>query len=418
MKYRVAIVIDVLGVPHFLYIPEGSSDYAEFEREGVGVDGSSLPGISRTEDSDIIAVPDQESKYVMKIGNDNATMYFTYLLDKVTRSPLDTDVRRVARIVDEKFKEHGYVLYIRPELEFYYVHPEESLEERRPAPSPKLYITSYMMNMPFDEYLDIRSETVRALMSMGITVRYHHHENGPRQQEIEISPVKTVKRSSDVIVISRSMVQYIALNHGCVATFMPKPFPNEAGSGLHMHFYLKNESGENVFYKNGELTNIGKHFIAGVLKHAREIALITNPTINSYKRLGAHEAPSAITWGFANRTAMIRIPASKKSIEVRNPDPMVNPYLAISAIALAGLDGIINEDEPPKSIKGSAYESKDVPKLPMTFEEALRELEKSSWAHEMLGKVVERYIDLKKAEYEEFKREITAWEYKKYMLMF
>ena len=417
LHYKVALVIDVLGGAHFLYIPEGSSDYVEFEKGGVGVDGSSLPGISRVEDSDIIAIPDGESKYNMnnELG-DLYDIYFTYLLDKVTRKPLDTDVRRITSLVDKKLKELGYILYIRPELEFYCI-PEEYYNETVLAPS-KCYITDYMLSIDKDSYLLLRSEVVSALNRLGIGVRYHHHENGPGQQEIEISPVKTAKKAADVITLSRIIISKISREYGFIATFMPKPFSNEAGSGLHMHFYLKNDAGENVFYKDGELTDTGKYFIAGVLKHAREIALITNPTVNSYKRLGAHEAPSSISWGFANRTAMIRIPASKKSIEVRNPDPMINPYLAIAAIVFAGLDGIEREEDPPQSITGSTYSREDIMKLPRSFEEALNELINSSWVRATLGRVVENYIELKRREYEEFSKSVTDWEIKKYLTMF
>ncbi len=414
-RYRTAIIIDLLGETHFMYVPEGSTDYEKFLEDGIGVDGSSLPGIATTEDSDILALPDKDTKITILENSDEHEIYFTFMLDKITKQPHPLDVRSFAQKVDEELKNLGYTISVRPELEFYYL-PEEYFWNVLKNPKKK-YVTDYLLNISKDEYYLIRSETVSTLINFGIPVRYHHHENGPGQQEIELNPIQTIKRAGDAIALSRSIITKIAKEYGYIATFMPKPFAHEAGSGLHMHFYLFDENGENVFYNNNELSDVAKSFIAGVIKHAREITLLTNPTINSYKRLGAHEAPSSISWGFANRTAMIRIPASKKSIEVRNPDGMVNPYLAISAIVLAGLDGIKNDLKAPEPVSGSAYE-KSLKRLPRTFEEALIEFENSVWTEKVLGIIKRRYLEFKKRELQEFLISITDWEIESYLTFF
>jgi len=352
----------------------------------------------------------------MSEDSDEHEVYFTFLLDKITKLPHPLDVRHLAQKVDEELKKLGYTISIRPELEFYCL-PEEYFWDVLKNPK-KEYVTDYLLNISKDEYYLIRSDIVSTLINFNIRVRYHHHENGPGQQEIELNPIQSVKRTGDSIALSRTIISKIAKEYGYIATFMPKPFANEAGSGLHMHFYLFDEKGNNAFYdKNNELTDTAKSFIAGIIKHAREIALLTNPTINSYKRLGGHEAPSSISWGFANRTAMIRIPASRKSIEVRNPDGMINPYLAISAIVLAGLDGIKNNLEAPEPVTGSAYE-KDLKRLPRSFEEALMEFENSIWTEKILGTIKKRYLELKKKELQKFLISITDWEIESYLTFF
>ena len=415
-QYRTAIIIDLFGETHFIYVPEGSSDYEEFLEKGVGVDGSSLPGIATTEDSDIIAVPDLETKMTISEDSNEHEVYFTFLLDKITKQHHPLDLRYFAQKIDDDLKKMGYKILIRPELEFYCL-PEELLWEVLKNPKKK-YITEYLLNISKDDFLSIRSDMVDALKSFNIQVRYHHHENGPGQQEIELEPIQSVKRTGDFIALSRAIISKIAKEYGYVATFMPKPFASEAGSGLHMHFYLYDEEGNNAFYnEKDELSEIGKSFIAGIITHAKEISLLTNPTINSYKRLGAHEAPSSISWGYANRTTMIRIPASKKSIEVRNPDGMINSYLATSAIVLAGLDGIKNNLEPPEPLRGSAYE-KDVERLPKSLEEALIEFENSSWTEKMFGPIKNQYLDLKKREFQKFLTSTTDWEIENYLTFF
>ncbi len=397
-EYITLAIVGFDPLPRFLYVSMEEASSSKIYERGIGIDGSSIPGLASTEESDIIAVPERDPLPCYFSG-DFREIYFTWLLDREGGEEYPLDLRKYAKGVDKKLEENNLKVKIRPELEFYVIEDE----------SP-----GYFAPPPKDELLSFRESLVETLEREGIGIRYHHHENGPGQMEIELMPIEGVLRSCDILEIAKLTTLEKAREEGLSLTFMPKPFSDEAGSGMHLHFYLENLEGKNLVKEGEGISKVAMGFIAGVLERAREICVLTNPTINSYKRLwGGMEAPNAIAWGRYNRTAMVRIPASTKSIEVRNPDAMAIPYLAIPTIALAGLEGILKGKEPPKEIRGSAYErSKE--KLPRTLSEALLEFKRSDWTSKVLGEIKEAYVKVIEKEILDFLKTVTDWELTRY----
>ncbi|MBU7025092.1 MAG: hypothetical protein HXS40_13100 [Theionarchaea archaeon] len=244
----------------------------------------------------------------------------------------------------------------------------------------------------------------------GIKVERFHHENGPGQYEIEPVMGPAVP-GCDAIIIFKDLLRQKACQKDWNATFMPKPLENEAGSGMHFHLSLE-KNGKNLFQRFGD---IARHFVGGLLAHAREITAVCNPTVNSYKRLiPNYEAPVTISWGKSNRAALVRIPKGGRTrVEYRAPDPSCNPYLALALMIGAGLDGVKNTIEPPQ--EGSRVNSSRGT-LPSSLEEALDELEASELVHEILGaELVEEFITLKKKEIRSYQTHISQWEYDHYL---
>ena len=281
---------------------------------------------------------------------------------------------------------------------------------------------------PTDRGENIRREICLALEDMGYEIEASHHENANGQHEIDFKYTDAL-RAADNIATFKLAVKTIADKHGMYATFMPKPVYGKEGSGMHINMSLMKD-GENAFYDANDSCGLSKtayHFIAGLLEHARGLSAITNPLVNSYKRLvSGYEAPVYIAWSASNRSPLVRVPASRgmgTRLELRNPDPSANPYLALAVCLAAGLDGIRRELMPPEAVTNNLYkmteeelEEKGITQLPADLEEAVSAMKKDALVKETLGKhIFSRYVLHKTKEREEYKMQVTRWEIDRYL---
>ncbi|MBU7014167.1 MAG: glutamine synthetase [Theionarchaea archaeon] len=374
------LVADIHGNPKFMVIP---AKYLEEAIQGISIDGSSIPGFTQVGSSDVICKPDVETPYFM----DDEVVLFCDLYESES-SPFSRDLRGILKRVTS-----GYRVLAKPELEFFLLEGTVPLDQ-----------AGYMDT---GRGLALVEDVCR---TSHINVERLHHENGPGQYEIEPVMAPAVP-GCDAIIILKDMLRQRALCNGWTATFMPKPLANKAGSGMHFHLLLE-KNGKNLFQDFGDTA---RHFVGGLLSHAREITAVCNPTINSYKRLVPDfEAPVNIFWGRSNRSALVRIPKGGRTrIEYRAPDPSCNPYLALALIVSAGLDGVKHRVEPPEEGSGTGTPCGT---LPFSLEEALHELEASELVRDTLGEgLAEEFVALKKKEIREYRAHISQWEFNHYL---
>ena len=402
---------DVLGFLKSVAIAPAELENAF--QEGIGFDGSSIEGFARITESDMLAKPDAASFTVIPWRTANpgaAKMFCDITMPDGSASPADP--RNVLKRVLRKAADMGYTCYTHPEMEFFlFKNSPESNVEPIPVDS-----AGYFDQTPSAVGHDFRRQAITMLEAMGVSVEFSHHEGAPGQQEIDLRDADALT-TADNIMTFRHVIKEIALDQGFHASFMPKPFTEHAGSGMHTHFSLfKGEA--NAFHEEGadlQLSAEGRSFIAGILKHAREFTAITNQWVNSYKRLsGGGEAPALVDWGHNNRSALVRIPAYKPKkenstrVEVRSPDSACNPYLAFAVILAAGLKGIEEKYE----LK--ATENPEV--LPTNLEEAIAAMETSSLVREALGADVFEYVlRNKRAEWADYRRQVSAYELNRYL---
>ena len=406
---------DVLGFLKSVAIAPAELETA-FE-EGIGFDGSSIEGFARLSESDMLAKPDPATFSILPWRTENpgaARMFCDITLPDGTAAP--SDPRNVLRRTLEKAAKMGFTCYTHPEIEFFLF---KSQPERGASPIP-VDQGGYFDHTPSAVGNDFRRQAITMLEAMGVSVEFSHHEGAPGQQEIDLRYADALS-TADNIMTFRHVVKEVALDQGFHASFMPKPFTEFAGSGMHTHFSLFHEE-KNAFYQEGaelSLSKIGRAFIAGVLKFAPEFTAITNQWVNSYKRLhGGDEAPSLATWGAHSKSALVRIPMYKPKkevstrIEVRSPDSACNPYLAFSVIIAAGLKGI----EEGLSLEPSSEFASGQARLPMSLSEAISAMEKSDLVREVLGEPVFEYVlRNKRAEWQEYRRQVTAFELDRYL---
>jgi len=392
--------------------------------EGMGFDGSAIQGFARAVESDMIALPDPATLQIQK-WRQTEEMIAIMLCNIVTpdEKPFEGDPREVLKRQLRRAADLGYTVFIGPELEFFYLSDGDEPEVLDQAG----YFDQSVRDMQFD----LRSETVRRLRDFGIDVEYSHHECAPSQHEIDLH-YREALRMADQVIFYRMLVAETAAQHGVHATFMPKPLNDVAGSGMHVH--LSMFAGENnVFFDpegKFELSEMALHFIGGLLKHARSFALITNQWVNSYKRLvPGYEAPVYISWANQNRSALVRVPLHKPGketstrVELRMPDPACNPYLAFAAMIAAGLDGIENKIEPPKDLDFDVFDlsleeirERGIEVLPGDLCEAIAAFEGNEVMREAMGEQVTKYlIANKRAEWEDFRTQVTQWELDRYL---
>lgn len=392
--------------------------------EGMGFDGSSIEGFARIQESDMVAWPDPSTFTLLpwRAGaGGTARMFCDIRLPD--GQPFAGDPRYVLRKVVDKAKAMGYTMYVGPELEFFYFRDSCGTEV--------LDRGGYFDLTTLDAGSDLRRDTINALQAMGIQVEYSHHEVAPSQHEIDLR-YKDVLTMADQVMTYRLTVKEIAAAHGVYATFMPKPMFGVNGSGMHVHQSLFQGERNAFFDANDQchLSAVGKSYVAGLLAHIKEIALVTNQWVNSYKRLvPGYEAPVYICWSRRNRSAMVRVPLYKPGkeaatrVELRNPDPACNPYLAFAAMLAAGLDGIEKKMELPPEAANNIYEMTDAERaeagigsLPEDLYEALQEFEASSFVREALGDHVCDYlIRNKRQEWNDYKALVTPWEIDRYL---
>jgi len=380
--------------------------FRESKEKGIWFDGSSILGLARRFESDMRLKPDENSRF--KLNDSEVYFCDIYSGDK----PYEGDPRVILKKVLKEVESLGFRTFAAGELEFYLLKNGEKIDKG-----------SYFDVSPKDKAHEIKIKIIETLTKAGIEWDTGHHEVGPGQNEIDIkydNPVST----ADKILFAKNVIKLVAESSGLRATFMPKPFFGLPGNGMHLHISLWSKE-RNLFYDENDehkLSQTAKFFIAGIFKHVKAIAAITNPTINSYKRLGEFEAPKYIYWGSKNRDALVRIPEilsqASARIEFRASDASANPYLALAALIEAGLEGIKDKLQLEKAIEEDIYENgkyKTLESLPSTLEEALKELEKDGMMKNLLGPSFEKFIELKKAEVEEYNRKkITDWEIEKY----
>ncbi|MGI9658608.1 MAG: glutamine synthetase family protein [Gaiellaceae bacterium] len=393
--------------------------------DGQGFDGSSITGFNSIEESDMVAIPDPESFQLMPWGSGGKKVG-RMIADIMTPEgePYEGDPRYVLRRALKRMEEMGFDTFnVGPELEYFYFADDKGTEV--------LDHGGYFDMTTLDVADEWRLETIRALESMGIPVEYAHHEVGPSQQEIDMRYAPALAMA-DYTVTYRMIVKEIAEQNGVYATFMPKPLFGHNGSGMHVHMSLFNE-GRNAFYASDDewhLSDAGKAFIAGQLKHSREITGVFAQWVNSYKRLvPGYEAPVYVAWSRRNRSALIRIPLyhpgkeQATRAEIRCPDPSCNPYLTFACLLHAGLDGIEKGYDLSDPMEQNLYdltpterEDLGIVGLPENLGQAVEELAHSELAEKALGKHIhDRYVDLKRAEWNEYRVQVHPWEIERYL---
>jgi len=415
---------DVLGMLKSFAVTDTELENA-FE-EGMGFDGSSIDGFTRLEESDMIAIPNPDSFAVLpwRPTEQGVGRMFCDIV-KPDGEPFEGDPRYALRRMTDKAAGMGYTMYVGPELEFFYFADDQDTEV--------LDNGGYFDLTPLDIASDLRRETVLTLEKMGIPVEYSHHEVAPSQHEIDLR-YSDATSMADNVMTYRLVVKEIALQNGVYATFMPKPIFGQNGSGMHVHQSLFSKDGNAFFDANDpegfNLSEVAKHYIAGLLKYAPEFTAVTNPLVNSYKRLvPGYEAPVYIAWARRNRSALVRVPMYKPGkenatrLELRSPDPSANPYLAFACMLGAGLKGI--EEKLPLMpeatnnifhMSDAELETAGINILPGTLGEAIDLFEHSELMKEVLGEHIhEFYVANKRAEWDEYRMQVTEWELDKYL---
>jgi glutamine synthetase len=393
--------------------------------DGMGFDGSSITGFNAIEESDMVAIPDPETFQLMP-WQEGETKVARMICDIVTPdgNPYEGDPRYVLRRALERMSALGFDTFnVGPELEYFLFRDDKGTET--------LDEGGYFAMTTMDAAGGLRQDTVRALEGMGIPIEYVHHEVGPSQHEIDMRFADALSMA-DHTVTYRLIVKEIAKKAGYHATFMPKPLFGENGSGMHTHQSLFTD-GRNAFFEADDewnLSDTGKAFIAGQLRHAREISAVFAQWVNSYKRLvPGYEAPVYVAWSRRNRSALIRIPLYKPGAEqatraeIRCPDPACNPYLTFATLLHAGLEGIEQGYELPDPMETNLYHltpeqrrERGIVSLPETLGEAIDELAQSDLARKALGPhIFDRYVELKRGEWDEYRVQLTEWELGKYL---
>jgi len=413
---------DVLGVlKSFAITP---SELEEGLTEGMGFDGSSIEGFARIHESDMIAKPDPTTFQLVpwRSGERPVARMFCDIMNP-DGTPYEGDPRYVLKRLLKKVAEDGYTFYVGPELEYFYFKDNTATEY--------LDAGGYFDSRPLDMAGTLRRETIFAMQEMGIQVEYSHHEVAPSQHEIDLRYDEGLKMA-DKTMTYRLVVKEIATQHDVYATFMPKPVFGENGSGMHVHQSLF-KGDKNAFYDPDDkynLSEMGKHYIAGLMRHAPEITAVTNQWVNSYKRLvPGYEAPVYVSWARRNRSAMVRVPMYKPGkeaatrMEFRSPDPACNPYLAFAVMLGAGLEGIEKKYELPDPIEEDIFEmnpaerkAHGITDLPGNLYAAILETEKSELVRKVLGDhIFNKFIENKKIEWDKYRTHVSQFELEKYL---
>jgi glutamine synthetase len=416
---------DVLGIPKTFSITPAELENAL--EEGMTFDGSAIDGFSRVQESDVLARPDAKTFQILHAHDGSAPVarVFCDILN-LDGTPFEGCPRYVLRRALERAREKGFSFFAAPEMEYFYFADGDPSHPLKP-----LDRGSYFELTVADVAGDLRKRTVLTLEDMGIPVEYAQHEDAPSQHEIDLRYTDALTMADTVMTV-RMVVKEIAKEQGVHATFMPKPMTGVQGSGMHTHFSLF-EGDSPAFYDPGDehnLSKVGKGFIAGLLHHAREITAVTNQWVNSYKRLVVgYEAPVYVSWARNNRSALVRVPLAKRGktestrIEYRAPDAACNPYLAFAAVLAAGLKGIEEGYELPPEAAANLYEmspeermAEGISSLPGSLSEALVEMERSELMAETLGEhVFEWFLRNKRAEWAEYKSQVSQFELDRYL---
>ncbi len=414
---------DVLGFLKSFSISPRELELA-FE-EGMGFDGSSIEGFARIEESDMVAKPDPNTFTILPwraSGNENVARMFCDIV-KPDGTPYEGDPRWALKRNLKKAADLGYIMNVGPELEFFYFKDSGGTEI--------LDRGGYFDLTPLDVASDLRRDTIRTLEFMGIPVEYSHHEVAPSQHEIDLRYTEALAMA-DAAMTYRLTVKEVAMQHGVYATFMPKPIFGENGSGMHVHQSLFKD-GSNAFFDEKDeyfLSKEGKSYIAGLLKHAKELSSVVAQWVNSYKRLvPGYEAPVYISWARRNRSALIRVPmykpgkANATRMEFRCPDPACNPYLAFAVMLAAGMKGMEEGYALPDPVEEDIFkmtekerDARGIESLPGSLGQAIHMTERSELVRETLGDhIFNKFIENKKLEWDQYRMHVSNYELCKYL---
>lgn len=417
--------VDILGrLKNFAISPE---DLEVAFEEGIGFDGSAIEGFATPEEADMLAFPDASTFQILpwRPSHNGVARVFCDVCTP-DRKPFAGDPRDALRRMFRKAEKAGYLLNVGAELEYYYFPDEHT-------PEPLDNVGYFDLSVS-DAARDLRRNTVLTLEKMSVPVEYTFHAAGRSQHGMSLRHAEALSMS-DAVTTAKLIIKQQAYESGCHASFMPKPLAGEDGSAMFLHQSLFDHDGNNVFWGEDDekyhLSDIAKHYMAGILAHAREISAITNPTVNSYKRIttGGDSVPQYATWGLRNRASMIRIPIYKPGkqlstrIELRSPDPMANPYLVNAVTLAAGLDGIERKLELPPEATAETLKLTDrqmleagYTPLPRSLKEALDVFEDSQFMKDALGEHIHSFfLKKKRNEWHKFESTITEWEIKHYL---
>lgn len=417
--------VDILGrLKNFAISPE---DLEVAFEEGIGFDGSAIEGFATPEEADMLAFPDASTFQILpwRPSHNGVARVFCDVCTP-DRKPFAGDPRDALRRMFYKAEKDGYLLNVGTELEYYYFPDEHT-------PEPLDNVGYFDLSVS-DAARDLRRNTVLTLEKMSVPVEYTFHAAGRSQHGMSLRHAEALSMS-DAITTAKLIIKQQAYESGCHASFMPKPLAGEDGSAMFLCQSLFDHDGNNVFWGEDDeryhLSDIAKHYMAGILAHAREISAITNPTVNSYKRIttGGDSVPQYATWGLRNRASMVRIPVYKPGkqlstrIELRSPDPMANPYLVNAVTLAAGLDGIERKLELPPEATAETLKLTDrqmveagYTPLPRSLKEALDVFEDSQFMRDALGEHIHSFfLKKKRDEWHKFESTITEWEIKHYL---
>lgn len=417
--------VDILGrLKNFAISPE---DLEVAFEEGIGFDGSAIEGFATPEEADMLAFPDASTFQILpwRPSHNGVARVFCDVCTP-DRKPFAGDPRDALRRMFRKAEKAGYLLNVGAELEYYYFPDEHT-------PEPLDNVGYFDLSVS-DAARDLRRNTVLTLEKMSVPVEYTFHAAGRSQHGMSLRHAEALSMS-DAITTAKLIIKQQAYESGCHASFMPKPLAGEDGSAMFLHQSLFDHDGNNVFWGEDDeryhLSDVAKHYMAGILAHAREISAITNPTVNSYKRIttGGDSVPQYATWGLRNRASMVRIPVYKPGkqlstrIELRSPDPMANPYLVNAVTLAAGLDGIERKLELPPEATAETLMLTDrqmleagYTPLPRSLKEALDVFEDSQFMKDALGEHIHSFfLKKKRDEWHKFESTITEWEIKHYL---
>ncbi len=417
--------VDILGrLKNFAISPE---DLEVAFEEGIGFDGSAIEGFATPEEADMLAFPDASTFQILpwRPSHNGVARVFCDVCTPA-RKPFAGDPRDALRRMFYKAEKAGYLLNVGAELEYYYFPDEHT-------PEPLDNVGYFDLSVS-DAARDLRRNTVLTLEKMSVPVEYTFHAAGRSQHGMSLRHAEALSMS-DAITTAKLIIKQQAYESGCHASFMPKPLAGEDGSAMFLCQSLFDHDGNNVFWGEDDekyhLSDIAKHYMAGILAHAREISAITNPTVNSYKRIttGGDSVPQYATWGLRNRASMVRIPVYKPGkqlstrIELRSPDPMANPYLVNAVTLAAGLDGIERKLELPPEATAETLKLTDrqmleagYTPLPRSLKEALDVFEDSQFMKDALGEHIHSFfLKKKRDEWHKFESTITEWEIKHYL---
>ena len=436
IRWVVVNFIDIFGHHRNISLP-AKSFLTGHAWDSIDIDGSSV-GFASVEKSDMCLIPDAESYWIDPFSESTVKVH-ACIQD---HNGEKVGPRSTLKKIIQEYEKIGLTPYLSPEMEFYvFENMEQAILEndfmgadmdwggknimhtyldhysksRYPIRAKQAYLTADV----HESLRDFRDKLSEILQEAGYPIRYHHHEVGRRQLEIETGYFLAM-RAADYIVNFKYLAKGLGKEWGLLPTFMPKPSAYDAGNGMHFHIMLKNGDKNAFSNEDGELNETAKHFIAGLMEHASALCTFTNPTINSYRRLiPGYEAPVAIAWSRGNRTALIRVPSSakgdKNNIEIRNPDTSANPYFAATAILAAGLDGIKRKLEAPPEASGNLYECKESPMLPTILDEALEATSKDDVILDAIGREMFETIKAKKKEEIcQYRKQIPIFDFNRY----